>query len=498
MSENSPEGNPAVIVKIPNLAEKYGTDKYLLDQYSGHLFVTNKQGVYTCIEEKRWIYPTESSLIEPLAGSSQDKDNETPQSIQLFNFKKTPEAESTRDPLMASPKLSKETIANAISQEVMDSISLMLKVREKREGGRKSIFSTSKNDSPTTTPLVEPKTTKEMLDEEETSEEAQRTSSLDLHLKMIEEQKQLEELARAKAMRLEQEKQEAKEKDEEQERWLEEESRWVQLELEQAQRERLIMENERLQLLATQEEMEKQRALEEERIKSEQKERQQQQIMAEQALAELEERRKQTTDYYEKVRKNTPDVENDPQVEQEIDKMKNEMIGPDGQMEETKLPMAIQMSRYPSMESVEQNYRKSTLMRWERQNYEEKKRTLDAKMEIAQVVLTERLAMAETKDQAWLFRIEHASICDEIERRKWICQNILARPNFKLVDYPVPFKIRTPPNRTLTDEEFDYYYEMEKKLRRWDSQASEAYLDRLKDVEKGTNIQRTGKICHME
>ena len=35
----------------------------------------------------------------------------------------------------------------------------------------------------------------------------------------------------------------------------------------------------------------------------------------------------------------------------------------------------------------------------------------------------------------------------------------------------------------MTDEEFDYYYEMEKKLRRWDSWASEAYLDRLKDVE---------------
>ena len=326
MSENSPEGNPAVIVKIPNLAEKYGTDKYLLDRYSGHLFVTNEQGVYTCIEEKGWIYPTESSLIEPLAGSSQNKDNETPQSIQLFNFKKTLEAESTRDPLMASPKLSKETIANAISQEVMDSIRLMLKVREKREGGRKSISDTPKNNSPTTTPLVEPKTTEELLDEEETSEEVQKTSSLDLHLKMIEEQKQLEELGREKAMRLEQEKQEAKEKDEEQERRLEEESRRFQLELEQAQRERLIMENERLQLLATQEEMEKQRALEEERIKTEQKERQRQQIMAEQALAELEERRKQTTDYYEKVRKNTPDIENDPQVEKEIDKMKNSPV----------------------------------------------------------------------------------------------------------------------------------------------------------------------------
>ena len=95
MSENTAEGNPAIIVKIPNLVEKYGTDKYLLDRYSGHLFVTNIQGVYTCIEEKGWIYPTESSLIEPLAGSSQNQDHVTPQTIQLSNFKKTPEAEST-------------------------------------------------------------------------------------------------------------------------------------------------------------------------------------------------------------------------------------------------------------------------------------------------------------------------------------------------------------------------------------------------------------------
>ena len=84
-----------MIIKIPNLAEKYATDKYLLDRYSGHLLMANQQGIYTCIEEKGWIYPTESSLMEPLAGSSQNRDDTTPQSIQLSNFKKTPEAEST-------------------------------------------------------------------------------------------------------------------------------------------------------------------------------------------------------------------------------------------------------------------------------------------------------------------------------------------------------------------------------------------------------------------
>ena len=274
VSEASPEGNPSVVVKIPNLVEKYGTDKYLLDRYSGHLFVTNKQGVYTCIEEKGWIYPTESSLIEPLAGPSRGQENVTPQSIQLSNFKKMPQAESTRDPLMASPKFNEQTVASAINQEILDSINQMMEAKEKREGRRKLISGTSKNDSPTTATLDEPKTTKEILDERVILGEAQRTSSLDLHLKMIEEQSQLEELAREKAMRLEQRKQEAKERDEEQERWLEEESRQVQLELEQARKERLIMENERLQLLAAQEQIEKQRVLEEERIKEEQKERQ--------------------------------------------------------------------------------------------------------------------------------------------------------------------------------------------------------------------------------
>ena len=169
-------------------------------------------------------------------------------------------------------------------------------------------------------------------------------------------------------------------------------------------------------MLATQDEIEKQRILEEERIKAEQKERQRQQFMAEQALAELEEKRKQTTKNYEKVREDTPEMETDPRVEKEIEKMRSEMVGPDGQMEETKLPMAMQMSRYPSMESVDFDSLKPSLPRWKRRKYEEKKKTIDAKLEIAQVVLTERLALAETSAQIQLLRAEYASICNELNR----------------------------------------------------------------------------------
>ena len=215
--------------------------------------------------------------------------------------------------------------------------------------------------------------------------------------------------------------------------------------------------------------------------------------MAEQALAELEEKRKQTTKYYEKVREDTPKIEIDPRVEKEIEKMRNKMVGPDGQMEETKLPMAMQMTRYPSIESVDFDPLKSNLPRRERQKYEEKERIIDAKLEIAQTVLTERLTLAEDGDQRQLLRAEYASICDELNRRKRLCQDMLAVPSFIPMDYPEQFEIKTPPNRELTTEEFDYYLEMEEKLKRWDGWAQNAYLDRLKDIENSQEKEQCYK-----
>ena len=176
-------------------------------------------------------------------------------------------------------------------------------------------------------------------------------------------------------------------------------------------------------------------------------------------------------------------MEIDPQVEKEINKMKSEMVGPDGQIEEIKLPVAMQMSRYPSMESVDPDFWKPSLTRSEQRKYEEKEKTIDAKLEIVQVVLTEKLVMAKTDAQVRLFRAKYASICDEFNRQKWICQDILARADFTPSDYPEPFKVKTPPNRNLTMEEIDYYIEMEEKFKKWDEWAQKAYLDWLKDIE---------------
>ena len=50
-NEQTPEGNPGVIVKLTNLVEKYGSPFYLMDKTSGHLYVLDEQG-YMQIEEK--------------------------------------------------------------------------------------------------------------------------------------------------------------------------------------------------------------------------------------------------------------------------------------------------------------------------------------------------------------------------------------------------------------------------------------------------------------
>ena len=51
------------------MKDKYGVDLFLLDRKSGHLYVPNQNGIYSIIEEKGWIYPTESMMIDPVAGN---------------------------------------------------------------------------------------------------------------------------------------------------------------------------------------------------------------------------------------------------------------------------------------------------------------------------------------------------------------------------------------------------------------------------------------------
>ena len=97
-NEQTPEGNPGVIVKLTNLVEKYGTPFYLMDRKSGHLYVLHEKG-YKRIEEKGHLYPSESMII---AGALDENRGNPFVITQSSRLPETPVAESTRVPLKTS------------------------------------------------------------------------------------------------------------------------------------------------------------------------------------------------------------------------------------------------------------------------------------------------------------------------------------------------------------------------------------------------------------
>ena len=97
-NEQTPEGNPGVIVKLTNLVKKYGSPFYLMDKKSGHLYVLHEQG-YTQIEEKGLLYPSESMII---AGALDENRGNPFVITQSSRLPEMPAAESTRVPLKTS------------------------------------------------------------------------------------------------------------------------------------------------------------------------------------------------------------------------------------------------------------------------------------------------------------------------------------------------------------------------------------------------------------
>ena len=97
-NEQTPEGNPGVIVKLTNLVKKYGTPFYLMDRKSGHLYVLNEKG-YKQIEEKGLLYPSESMII---AGALDENRGNPLVITQSSRLPEMPVAESTRVPLKTS------------------------------------------------------------------------------------------------------------------------------------------------------------------------------------------------------------------------------------------------------------------------------------------------------------------------------------------------------------------------------------------------------------
>ena len=99
--QKSPEGHPAVLIVLENLRAKYNTKYFLLDKYSGYLYATGGETIGSePIEEKGWIYPTEST--KPIAGAL-DEFRLTPyHTLQASTIKGTPGVESTQVPMATS------------------------------------------------------------------------------------------------------------------------------------------------------------------------------------------------------------------------------------------------------------------------------------------------------------------------------------------------------------------------------------------------------------
>ena len=93
-NEQTPEGNPGVIVKLTNLVKKYGTPFYLMDKRSGHLYVLHEEG-YKRIEEKGLLYPSESMIM---AGALDENRGNPFINTQGSSLPEMPVAESTRVP----------------------------------------------------------------------------------------------------------------------------------------------------------------------------------------------------------------------------------------------------------------------------------------------------------------------------------------------------------------------------------------------------------------
>ena len=97
-AERTPEDNPGVLVKLPNLEKKYGTSMYLMDKKSGYLYTTGIGG-YRQIEEKGLLYPSESMIV---AGTLEKNRPEPASFVVDSKIQGTPAAESTRVPLRTS------------------------------------------------------------------------------------------------------------------------------------------------------------------------------------------------------------------------------------------------------------------------------------------------------------------------------------------------------------------------------------------------------------
>ena len=98
--KRTPKDNPGVLVKLPNLENKYRTSMFLMDKKSRHLYIAGIDG-YKQIDEKGLLFPSESVIVVGALG--EDKGEPVPFMLDS-KIQGTPAAESTRVPLKASTR----------------------------------------------------------------------------------------------------------------------------------------------------------------------------------------------------------------------------------------------------------------------------------------------------------------------------------------------------------------------------------------------------------
>ena len=97
-TERTPKDNPGVLVKLPNLENKYGTSMFLIDKRSGHLYIAGIKG-YEQIDEKGLLFPSESMTV---VGALGENKGELVPFMSDSKIQGTSAAESTRVPLKTS------------------------------------------------------------------------------------------------------------------------------------------------------------------------------------------------------------------------------------------------------------------------------------------------------------------------------------------------------------------------------------------------------------
>ena len=92
-----------------------------MDLYSGHLYIAGDEMICpNPIKEKGWIYPTESSL--PVAGAFSEFQQTLYRSMQVSNFKETPDAESTQVPMvtLTAKRIKKKLILDSVVRSPLE------------------------------------------------------------------------------------------------------------------------------------------------------------------------------------------------------------------------------------------------------------------------------------------------------------------------------------------------------------------------------------------